>query len=168
MCDVFCSFFSSYNCLWFELSEVFKDFQFEADLPSSAPVYVLFWLDGLSLFDFLGMSVSLGFVPIWVKWKDRWLCSNIYPTQDVFSLLILGIFKRRLVTLYSSSPIFLCLRCLSSRALWRSGLNCQAQPRCSSLMCWVWLIGLLGCTVCCQVLPMYCQSTFNLPGEVTL
>ena len=67
MCDVFCSFFSSYNCLWFELSEVFKDFQFEADLPSSAPVYVLFWLDGLSLFDFLSMSVSLGFVPIWVR-----------------------------------------------------------------------------------------------------
>ena len=24
-----------------------------------------------------------------------------------------------------------------------------------------------GCTVCCQVLPMYCQSTFNLSGEVT-
>ena len=60
---------SFYNCLWFELSEVFKDFQFEADLPSSAPVYVLFWLDGLSLFDFLGMSVSLGFVPIWVNEK---------------------------------------------------------------------------------------------------
>ena len=29
----------------------------------------LFWLDGLSLFDFLGMSVSLGFVPIWVRKK---------------------------------------------------------------------------------------------------
>ena len=24
-----------------------------------------------------------------------------------------------------------------------------------------------GCTVCCQVLPMYCQSTFNPSGEVT-
>ena len=24
-----------------------------------------------------------------------------------------------------------------------------------------------GCTICCQVLPMYCQSTFNLSGEVT-
>ena len=50
------------SCLRFS-----KIFQFEADLPSSAPVYVLFWLDGLSLFDFLGMSVSLGFVPIWVR-----------------------------------------------------------------------------------------------------
>ena len=64
------SFLSSFTIVCgFELFEIFKDPKFEADLPSSAPVYVLFWLDGLSLFDFLGMSVSLGFVPIWVRKK---------------------------------------------------------------------------------------------------
>ena len=35
-------FSSFYNCFCFELFEVFKDPEFEADLPSSAPVYLQF------------------------------------------------------------------------------------------------------------------------------
>ncbi len=55
----------------------------------------LFWWDGLSLFDYLSMSVIS---QSGLK-KPLILNSNIYPAQDGFSMLILGIFKRRLVAL---------------------------------------------------------------------
>ena len=100
----------------------------------------LFWWDGLSLFDYLSMSVFLGFVPIWVKKIADPV--QIFIQRRMFSVCWFWVFLSDVLWPYNhllqSSCVWdVCLLGFCDDLGWIAKLSLDTLV----LMCWAWLLG---------------------------